>query len=170
MKPILKVPVVNGAIAGALGAVFMIVLFFFGRHPFLIPVYLDFRILLFVFFLFFTLKEFRDLHQTGVLYFWQGLIICSVFVLVYGIVASTLIGIFATAYPEFVSSYILKQTEIIKSLPAETVQQIGKEVFDRNLNALPATDAADLASLYFSQSLMIGFFLNIIMSVFLRKT
>ena len=169
MRPLVKVPLVNGAIAGALGALLNIVLYYLSSHPFLIPVYLDFRILLFGFFIFFTLKEFRDLHQEGILYFWQGLIISFIFVNVFGVVAGGLIWIFASAMPVFVSDYISQQIAILKDIPQEIIDRIGKEVYERNLEMLPATNAFDLASLYFTQSLIIGFFISIILSVILRR-
>ena len=169
MRPFVRVPLVNGAIAGALGAVLTIVLYYLSGHPFLIPVYLDFRILLFGFFIFFTLKEFRDLHQEGILYFWQGLIISFIFVNIFGAVAGGLLWIFALIVPAFVSDYIRSQTEILSNMPQEIIDRIGKDVYDRNLELLPATNAFDLASLYFTQSLIIGFFISIILSVILRR-
>ena len=169
MRPLIKVPLVNGVIAGALGAVLTIVLYYLSSHPFLIPVYLDFRILLFGFFIFFTLKEFRDLHQEGILYFWQGLIASFIFVNVFGIVAGGIIWIFALTVPVFVSEYISQQLETLRNIPNEVIERIGKDVYDRNLELLPATNAFDLASLYFTQSLIIGFFISIILSVILRR-
>ena len=169
MKPLVKIPLSNGLIAGTLGAVLNIVLYYFGRHPFLIPVYFDYRILLMGIFVFFTLKEFRDNYQEGILYFWQGLIGSFLFITVFGFSASALLWIFGLIVPQFVQDYISLTTDILKAWPADEIERLGKEVFERNLQQLPATNAFDLAVLYFMQCYVLGFFLSIILSVILRR-
>jgi hypothetical protein len=169
MKPIVKVPLTLGAIAGLLGAVLMIAHFYVIDHPFLIPVFFDFRIFLFGVFIFFTLKELRDLHQQGVLYFWQGLFASFIFVATYAFLSSFILGCFAYADTDFVRTYIELKTAELKAFSPEVVQQIGKEVFERNLEILPSTNGFDLAWLYFWQCFVIGIFISIIMSVILRR-
>jgi hypothetical protein len=169
MRPLVKVPVKYGVIAGFLGALLMISLYYMNRHPFLIPVYFDFRIILFGVFVFFTLKELRDYHQQGMLYFAQGVLCSFVFVAVYAVVASMLVGLFSVAVPEFVATYVKLQTKLIKGLPPEVIERIGKDSYNRNLETLPSTNAFDLASLYFTQSFFIGLFISIILSVILRR-
>lgn len=170
MKPIVKVPLINGAIAGALGAILMIALYYMGTHPFLIPIYFDFRILLFIFFLFFTLREFRDMHQEGILYFWQGLIMSFIFVITFGLLAGAILGLFASMEPEFLQSFIRLQMQQIRGLPQEVIERIGKDVYDSNLNALPSTNNFDLTTIYLRQSVVIGLPIGIIMSVIARRT
>jgi hypothetical protein len=169
MRPIVSVSLKNGAIAGVLGAILVVVLYYIGRHPFIIPVFLDFRMVLFGIFLFFTLKEIRDYHQAGVLYLWQGIISSFLFVATFALIASTLIAVFAMINPDFLTSYIQLSIQQLKSLPKETIEQVGKKIYERNLELLPSTNTFDLASLYFWQSFMIGLFVSIILSVILRK-
>ena len=76
---------------------------------------------------------------------------------------------FCTFEREFVESYILQITAYVKSFPKEDIERIGKDIYERNLKALPATNMAALAITYFMQGLVIGFFVNIILSVILRK-
>ena len=83
MRPIFRIPLRYGAIAGALGAILLIGLFYMGKHPFLIEIYLDFRIFIFGVFIFFTLKELRDYVYGGILYFWQGIIASFIFTVVF---------------------------------------------------------------------------------------
>ncbi len=169
MKPLVKVPLKYGVIAGALGALLVIGLYYLGRHPFIIPVYLDFRIFLFGIFIFFTLKELRDYWFGGVLYFWQGLIASLLFTVLFALIASLTITVFASAAPVFVRDYVSLTVEQLRSLPPEVIEKIGKDVYERNLEMLPATNAFDLALLYFTQSFMISFFISIIISVVLRR-
>jgi hypothetical protein len=66
----------NGLLAGALGIVFLLVLYYMGRHPFLFPVYFDFRIIMLSVFVVMSLKELRDDHQQGLLSFGAGHDLC----------------------------------------------------------------------------------------------
>jgi hypothetical protein len=169
MRPFFQVPLKYGAIAGVIGAALVITLYYLNRHPFLVPVQFDFRIILLSVFLFFSLKEFRDYYQNGELYFWQGIISSFLLVATFALVASTLISIFSTLVPGFVASYVRLFTEQLNTWKQEDIDRIGKEVFERNLKQLPSTNTFDLAVLYFSQSFGIGLFISIILSVVLRK-
>lgn len=169
MSALVKVSLRNGAIAGMLGAVLVIGLYYFGRHPFLIPVFFDFRIILFGVFIYFSLTELRDYYQQGILYLWQGLIGSFIFIATFALFSSAGLWFFAQAVPEFVSSYIDLSMLQLRSLPADTIEKIGKDIYQRNLELLPTTNGFDLALLYFWQSFMIGLFISIILSVILRR-
>lgn len=167
--PLVEVSVRNGLIAGLLGMVLFLGLYYLGRHPFLIPVYFDFRILLFGVFIFFTLKEFRDYFQQGILFFWQGMVMSLLFTVVFAVLCYLILWGFSAWKPDFVSSYITLTLEQARSMPPEIIARIGKVNYDRTVSALPATRGSDLALLYFSQSFIIGFFVSIIISVILRR-
>lgn len=168
-SPLITTAIRFGAIAAALAIVLFIVTYYLGKHPLLVAPFLDFRIILFGLFIFFALKEFRDHHQQGVLYFWQGMIGSFVVITIAATFISLGILIFAYAKPEFVSDYVTEMTNYLKGFPPEDIERIGKETYQRNLDQLPATNAKQLAGLYFGQSYIIGFFVSIILSVILRK-
>ena len=46
---------------------------------------------------------------------------------------------------------------------------MGKEIYERNLAELPTTNISRLTITYFIHGLVIGFFVNIILSVILRR-
>lgn len=167
--PLLKISARNGAIAGLLSIGLLIALYYLGRHPFLIAPYLDFRIFLFGSFIFFTLREFRDVYQNGELYFWQGIISAGIVVLVSNTITSLGLHMFGTMEKDFVADYIRLYTEYLKTFPKEDIERIGKELYERNLADLPTTDIANLSGKYFLQGMVIGFFVSIILSVILRK-
>jgi hypothetical protein len=169
MRPLIKVPLRYGAIAGVLGAALVIGLFYIGSHPFLIPPYLDFRIILFGVFIFFTLKELRDYWYGGALYFWQGLLGSLIFTIIFALTASILLIVFVAMVPQFRDSYVAEFTEYLKALPADDVARIGKDTFERNLKELSATNGFNLALIYSIQSFVISFFMSIIMSVVTRR-
>lgn len=165
----MKVCARYGAIAGLLGVVLLISLYYFGKHPFLIPVFFDFRIILLGIFIFFALKEYRDAHNQGVLYFWEGMIGSLTFVVAFAGVGAVAILIFTTLKNDFLTSYIQLTIEQVKMLPPEIVEKIGKDVVERNISELPDTKVIDLSKLYIFQSFVIGFFISIIISVILRR-
>jgi hypothetical protein len=159
----------NGLIAGVLGFFILVALYYMGRHPFLFPIYFDFRIILLSVFIVMTLKEFRDDFQEGILYFGQAMIGAFLFTLVFALLASTLVWAFCFIVPEFLISYIQIATDQLKSIGPEIIEQLGKEVYDRNLNKLPSTSGIDLAFDYFGKTFIISLFISIIISVILRK-
>lgn len=169
MKPLVKISLRYGVLAGIIGSILLTGLYYIGRHPFLIPVFMDFRIFLFGIFIFFTLRELRDIHQNGILYFWQGVFASFLFTLSYAVLASLLLLTLIYFVPAFLTDYISLSIAQLKALPPDVIGQIGREVYDRNLELLPATRGSDLAFLYFSQSFMISLFISIILSVILRR-
>ena len=159
----------NGAIAAAVSISLLIVMYYMGRHPLMVSPFRDFRILLFGVFIFFSLREFRDVHQEGTLYFWQGMMGSFVMVMVTATLAAILLLMFCSFESAFIPSYIEAATAYFKTFPKEDIDRIGKEVYERNLEQLPSTNSKQVAGLYFAQSIMIGLFVSIILSVILRK-
>jgi len=169
MNPLIKVALRYGVLAGIIGAGLLIGLYYMGRHPLLIPVYADFRIIIFVVFILFALRELRYYHQDGILYFWQGIIGSFLLTVCFATVALLALMLFMHFVPEFLSEYIRLETDAIKSLPAEVIDRIGKGVYEEKLRSLPDTSAAALALTYFVQSFIISFFISVILSVTLRR-
>jgi hypothetical protein len=174
LSKILKAPLVTvcaryGAIAGALCILFLISLFYMGKHPFLVNPFLDFRVPLFGVLIFFALKELRDYYQNGILFFWQGTGGSLIFVAICSSIAAIGIVIFGAIQPLFLADYIAEFTKQINNLPPETVDQIGKDVVALNLKKLPTTTIGDLAGLYIWQSFIMSFFISVIISVILRR-
>lgn len=169
MKSLFKIALRYGAIGGAIGSIALLVLFYMGRHPFLLPVIFDFRIILFAVFIFFALKEFRDYYQEGILYFWQGMVGSYVLIITSGGIGAFVTWIFASWNDRFISSYVQTLMEQFTKNAAELVERVGKEAYEQQLLRLPQTTAGDLAADYFLKSIIIGLFLTIILSVILRR-
>jgi Protein of unknown function (DUF4199) len=165
-----KVSTRYGLIGSAIGSLLIIVLYYIGRHPFLIPVMFDFRIILFSILLFFSLREFREYYQQGVLYFWQGILMCVIFTLVFAVMTSLCIWLFAIWNSEFVTEFVQLFQERSRAFPPQQIiEQIGKDAFERTLQALSATRPIDMAKQFFWQCVMISLFLSVIISVILRR-
>src|SRR5436190_16412944 len=134
MKILLKICMRYGAVAGLLSAILLVILFYTGRNPFLISPFLDFRIFIFGIFIFFSLKEFRDGSQSGLLYFWQALLGSFAVVLISSVISSTGLYIFGTLEKDFLTSYVDGMTIYLKTFPQEDIDRIGREVYEHNLN------------------------------------
>jgi len=169
MRPFLKVPLTYGAIAGVLATAVSVTLYYVNVHPLLIPIHLDARVLLFIIFIFFSLKELRDNYRGGVLYFGEGFICCFLFVTFFSAISAVLMGVFAWMEEDFVRSFITLFHQQVAGLSEEDVKQIGKENIDRNLQALSSTNGFWMALNYFKQSFWIGIPISIIFSVILRR-
>ena len=169
MKPVVKVSLRNGVLAGITGSFLLAALYFMGRHPFLIPPYLDFRIILFGVFIYFTLREIRDYYQNGILYFWQGIIGSFLFMASYAIASSLLLLLLLRISPDFLNDYIGLSIEQLRSLPNEVIERIGNELYSAQLEQLPRTSPLELVGLYFRQTVIISLFISIILSVILRR-
>jgi uncharacterized membrane-anchored protein YitT (DUF2179 family) len=168
-SPLISIGLTWGALAGTLTIVLVAAMYYIGRHPLMVSPFMDFRILLLGVCVFFSLREFRDGHQNGALFFWQGMVGSFIMVVVASTIASILLLAFCSFESSFIPSYVKAMTEYLKTFPPEDIVRIGKDVYQRNLDQLPATNSKQIASLYFMQSLMIGFFVSIILSVILRK-
>jgi len=169
VKRLLFLSVRNGLIAGVLGFSLLLALYYMGKHPFLFPIYFDFRLILLSVFIVMTLKEFRDDYQEGILYFGQAMISSFLFTLIFAAVASLCVWTFCFIVPEFLTGYITTATNQLKTIQPAIIEQLGKEAYERNLNQLPATRASDLAVDYFGKTFIISFFISIIISVILRR-
>ncbi len=140
-----------------------------GRHPFLFPVFFDFRLILFAVFMVVGLKELRDYHQQGLLSFGEAMISNFLFTLLFAVTTSGLIWIFVIINPGFLTDYIEVATSQMNALAPQVIEQLGKVEFERNLLSLQGTNSSDLALDYLIKSFIISFFLSIIISVILRR-
>ncbi len=168
-NPLARVSLRNGIIAGLFSCCALVVLFAIGKHPMLFQVFFDFRIILFGLFFTLTLKEIRDNFQQGVLYFWQGMLSCLLFTIVFAVATTLFIVVLCNFYAPFLTNYIELGLAQAKALPPETVNEIGKQVYESMLRSLPTVTGWDLARKYFGQSFIISFFFSIIISVILRR-
>jgi hypothetical protein len=170
LAPLARICIRWGLMAAVLAIALMVVMFYLGRHPLMIAPFLDFRILLYGIFIFFALREFRDYHQQGELYFWQGMVGSFVLVGVAGTVGALLMWLFGTWETDFIPSYVRLMTTYLQDFTPEDIERIGKEVYQSNLKQLPSTNITQMAPLYLFQSLVLGLFVSIIISVIVRKS
>ncbi|MBX7125695.1 MAG: DUF4199 domain-containing protein [Cyclobacteriaceae bacterium] len=167
--PLVRIAVRYGAIAGILALAFVIAAYYAGTSPFFIPPYLDLRVLLIALLGFMTLKEVRDYHYNGILYFWQGLIACFILVTTLAVVSGCGIQLFGRWEEQFIPQYVQQATERINGLPPEAVQELGQTAIDEARRSLASLTVDRMAFKYASQTYILGLFISIIISVILRK-
>jgi len=169
LPPLVGVPLRYGIIAGIAGFICLITLYYMNWHPFLVPVFFDFRIVLFSVFVVFSLRELREYYFNGLLFFWQGMIASFLLTFVFATIVSTLLLIFTYWQPEFVNSFIKLSLEQVQTYTPEDIARIGKENFEGGIKSLQEADAVFMAKRYFFQCFIISFFISIIISVILRR-
>lgn len=168
-SPLVRVPIRYGLVSGIVGFILLLILYYTNHHPFLIPVFVDYRIALLAIVFIFALKELRDYYYQGVLHFWQGMLGTFLITLIFAVIASTALYFFATYNQEFVESYISLSLKQVQAFSDDDINQLGREVYDAGIASLKQADAYFLATRYFVQSFIISFFLSIIISVILRR-
>jgi len=170
-----RVPLKFGAVAALLNCALMFLLFKAERHPSLIPPYLDSRILVFLVFIYFALREYKVVYNNGILHFWEGLFMGISVYLTVGILGAFFILIISKYDASFVSMYIQNVVEGIEGAREEMLNgpqkvKMTEEEFDNLLDGLKQTTAAGLAIDYFIKSCIIGFLIPLVYSVIFRKT
>ena len=170
MKPVVSVPLRYAVIASVLGLVLTLVLYYSGKHPLLIPIVFDYRLLLLPLFLFFAIKEFRDVYHSGTMTFPQGMLAGFVLYAAMGlIIALSLLVFDAAVGGEFATEYIDASYQQLVDNKEQFIDAIGEEAYNTSLQTTPQTTILDLSSDYFLKTCALGVLFTIIISVILRK-
>ena len=169
IPPIAFVPVKYGLIGSVLIAILFVILFYSNKHPLLIPIIIDFRLLLIPLFVFVSIKEFRDYRNSKLLHYWQGMAIGFLCYLAIGLISSIFILVFSNFEPNFIIQYVDISTAQLINNKQQVINAVGEEAFNRTIQKMPLTTSLDLALDYLLKTLLIGIPLTIIISVFLRK-
>ncbi|MTI19441.1 DUF4199 domain-containing protein, partial [Fulvivirga sp. RKSG066] len=160
--------------ASVLAIVLMIVLFYSGKHPMLIPIFYDYRIFLFGVIIFFSIKEYREYYNGGILHFWEGLVNGFITYLIVAMIAGAFIWLFSIVVPDFLDQYVagtIKGLELDKQqLVSDGSITITEEEYQKQVALLRTITPSVLTLDYIIKSLLIGFPLTLILSVFLRRT
>ncbi len=174
IKPIFRVPLKYGAAASVLAVILMIVMYFSGRHPMLIPVFYDYRIFLFGVIIFFSVKEYREYYNGGRLHFWEGIVNGIITYIIVALIAGAFIWVFSLVVPDFLNSYIngtikgleLEKEQLISGGPITITEEEFQQQVDNLKNIRPSVLTLD----YIIKSMVIGFPITLIIAVFMRKT
>jgi hypothetical protein len=146
------------------------ILYYAGKHPLLINVFFDLRILVFILFIFIALREFREDFNNKILHFWQGIYIGLLVYIIAALLTSLFIWVFAGwIEPDFLNSFISTSMENLQINKEIIIESLGEKNYQAAIEGLPTTSANNLAFDYFLKSMPIGFILTFIIAIFLRK-
>jgi len=169
-SPLVRIAGKYGAIAGIVLTAGLIGIYFAGKHPLLINILFDLRILVFLLFIFVTLREFRDEYNNKILHFWQGLYAGIVVYISASFITSLLLWMFASwIEPDFVSSFIDQSIANLEENKEMIIESLGQENYSGAVEGLPSTTAGNLAFDYFLKSMPIGFILTLITTIIMRN-
>lgn len=164
-----RVPLKFGAVGAILLSIVLVILFYMGKHPMLIPIIMDFRLIAVPIFVVLAILEFRDFRNRRKLVFWQGMFIGFICYTTMGLGAGVFLLIFTFADQGFLSQFIEISTTQLVENKDQFIQSIGPEAYNANLAKLPSTTGFDLSADYFFKTIIVGLFFTIIISVILRR-
>ncbi len=123
-----------------------------------------------ILFVFFAIKEFRDIYNQKQLHFWQGLLLGTATYLVIAVISSS----YYFVYLSYVDTEVLLQIkqiqeEFMEMSKEEMVKERGEEWYDETYLLIEQISVGDLAWDNFIRKVGFGIFVTIIISVILRK-
>ena len=163
-----KVSLKYGLAGGIFSILLFVVLWLIGKNPLVTNRIYDF--LLIPLFIFFSVKEFRDVRNGGELHFWQGI---AAGVLTFTVMAF-ISGLFIWLFLEFANSgllqdYIDTRISMINDNKEALIEKLGEPTVVQSLNDLPATSSFQLGEDDFLKKVFIGSFFTAIIALVLRK-
>lgn len=169
LNTVMRIAARWGVMSSAVSLFALVVFYYIGKHPFWIFPLFDVRILVMIIFLVLALREAREYHFNGVLFFWQGMTGSFVFLFVMAVFGYAGVWIFGLLEEGFLKDYIAQGMQQLDVLSPESIKEIGAPAVEEMRNTLPGTTLAWMARRYAVQSLAIGFFISIVISVVLRR-
>jgi hypothetical protein len=166
-KPLFAVPIKFGSFAGVMSVITFLMLYFLDFNPFVESRMMD--VVLIPIFLFFSIKDFRDLRNGRILHYWQGMTVGVITYLLMGLISFAFILIFVEMEPQALTDYINNRLALMEGSKAQFFEQLGEDTYNTAIIDLSKTSALDLAIDDFLKKSIIGLMLTIMISVILRK-
>jgi hypothetical protein len=165
---LLSVPLKYGLIGGGISIILFLIFYFLQLNPLVNIKMLD--LLLLAIFLFFALKEFRDVYNDKKLHFWQGMTAGMVNYLSIALISALFILVMTVIIdPQLTTNYIASRTALLNENKQMLVDTMDAVTFDEAMAGVKGTTGFDLALDDFLKKSIIGLFLTIIIAVILRK-
>jgi hypothetical protein len=166
-KPLFAVPIKFGSFAGIMSVITFMMLYFLDFNPFVESRMMD--VVLIPIFLFFGIKDFRDVKNGRVLHYWQGMTVGVITYLLMGLISFVFIMIFIELEPQALTDYITNRLALMEASKVQFLEQLGEETYNTAMVDLSKTSGLDLAIDDFLKKSVIGLMLTIMISVILRK-
>ena len=169
-NPLLFVPIRYSIYGSIINIAAILLLFYFGRHPLLLSPLFDARLPLYLIFILFSMKTYRDQYNGGIMHFWQAMTVGIVNYMSMALIVSLFIQVFAGIdSTHFLDTYISLASDQMITNKEAFVETIGLSTFEATLKQLPTTTALHLAADFLLKSMPVGLFLTVILAVFMRR-
>jgi putative flippase GtrA len=167
-KYFFKIALKYGLTGAILNIVALVVLYQIGSNPIISNTLSGMLVL--ILFVFFAVKEFRDVYNHKQLHFWQGLLLGTATYLIIAIVSAGFYYLYLSYFDQELLITIKEvQRSFLASNESEMVKERGEDWFRKNLEMIDEITVADLAWDDFLRKAGIGVFVTIIISVILRR-
>ncbi len=167
-NPLVATPLKFGLLGGSMTILMFMITYWMDKHPLIDMKFFDFIII--PIFIFFSLKEFRDFQNGGILHFWQGMTLGVINYLLVAVISALFILVFLNLIdPILIDSYINDRLGIIDLKKEDLISQMGEETYQKSREDTLNITAGILALDDFLKKCLIGLTLTIPMSVLLRR-
>ena len=144
------------------------VLYFIDLNPLINGKFSDF--ILIPIMVFFAIKEYRDYENQGKLWFWQGMSIGFINYVTIGIFSGLFVGAFIYWIDgQVVMEYVNNRVDYLMTNKQEILKEINEDRFNETIENVKKISTMDVIWDQILRKMIIGLFLTIILSVFLRK-
>jgi len=167
-KYFLKIALKYGLTGALLYVVALVVLYQIGSNPIMSNTLSG--ILVLILFVFFAVKEFRDIYNNKQLHFWQGLLLGTATYLIIAVISAC----FYYIYLSYINQELLIniqeiQREFLADNKVDMIEERGEAWYQESFDMIDNITVMDLAWDDFLRKAGIGVFVTIIISVILRR-
>lgn len=163
----IKVPLKYGIAGGLLVVLVFVVLFLLGENPLLMLQPFDFMLL--PLFLFVSIREFRDVHNGRLMFFWQGMTVGFFCYIIIALVSSVFIILFLEFCDcNLLAEFITNKVEILESGKARVIEEMGQATYDKTVTDVEATTAFIVSLDNLLKKCILGLLFTIMLSMILR--
>jgi hypothetical protein len=163
----LKVSLKYGISGGVLSVLLFAILYLLDQNPLVNAKKID--IPLFLIFILFSVKEFRDAKDDNRLTIWEGFLCGGMTFLTMALISSLFMLVFLKINDAMVTDYVDNSIEYLNENKERFLEKRDIQSFNEVITNLKSTSIVDLAVDDFLKKSRIGIFLTIIVSVVLRK-
>ncbi|CAN5477930.1 hypothetical protein BH23BAC1_BH23BAC1_44440 [soil metagenome] len=169
LKPYLINALKYGLIGGVLTITLFFILLYLNVNPLVASKRLDFGFFIIPVFVFFSIKEFRNLRNYKQLRFWQGMTIGFFTYLILAFISASFIWLVLNINNDLLDQYIFDRSLLVENNKDQIVETLGEEVFYQTYQDIQQVTPFILALDDFLKKIFAGLFITIIISVILRR-
>jgi len=157
-----------GIAGGFLLVLGFLLLYFLGTEP--VGMVLIFGYVATPLFVFAGIKQFRDKHNGGELYFSQGMSVGFFVYTLMALISAFFIWVFMVFQPEVFEVFKASNIALLEQKRALLTEQLGEQSFEETYVNIQAMSVFDVALNDFLRKIIPGLFFTIIISIILKRT